>query len=107
MSTELCGVMYERPAASVPPLLRCQYIAGHPGERHSWSTVKASDDHEAAAAAQRDHAPAFEKRLLEDIEAGHLDSILEALLNAGHNRKRTLRGLRGFPHLERRSSDRR
>lgn len=108
---KLCGVVYERPAASVPSLLRCQYLAGHPAERHSWSTVKTSDENEQAeavrrsqaAAAKRSEASAFEAvQLLEYIEAGRFDSILEALLNAAHNRKRTLRGVRGFPNLERR-----
>ena len=38
---------------------------------------------------------------VEAIEHGELDSWLEAILAAGHNRKRALRGVRGFPGLRR------
>lgn len=98
-STELCGMAYARPGGEV---LGCQYIAGHPTERHSWFAVKEQDDHDILANIQRQQAPSDEKELLERIEAGIYDSVLEALLNAAHNRKRTIRGVRGFPRLERR-----
>jgi hypothetical protein len=110
MTTPLCGAVYTRPATTAGPhreVLTCQYLANHPVERHSWSTVKTTDEHETAAAAQRDHAVMSEKALLDNIESGYYDTILEAILNAGHNRKRTLRGVRGFPDLERRSDRRR
>lgn len=109
MITDLCNETYTRPqrqGEKTRQVLSCQYIANHPGERHSWSIVETQDEHEQAAAAQRYFAPTDEKELLERIEAGFYDSILEALLNAGHNRKRTLRGVRGFPRLERRTDGR-
>lgn len=102
MKTELCKAEYRRGSET----LWCQYIKDHPSERHSWFAIEQQDLHDQQAAAERYHAPEDEKELLERIEVGIYDSILEALLNAAHNRKRTLRNLRGFPNLERRASRR-
>lgn len=104
MTAELCNEVYARPGNQ--GMLKCQYIKDHPADRHSWFAIFHQDETDLLAEAQRYHAPEDEKQLLERIEFGLYDSILEAILNAGHNRKRALRGVRGFPTLERRSNGR-
>lgn len=46
---------------------------------------------------EADPMPPLAAGFVSMIEAGHLDRYLELILNAAHNRKRTLRGTPGFP----------
>lgn len=106
MTTRLCGAVYRRPEALYPEVvtMTCQYIEGHPSDRHSWFAVNEQDDFDAEAARQRADAQQGDgvvSEFLTRIEYGNYDSYLEAILSAAHNRKRALRGVRGFPDLGR------
>lgn len=107
--TTLCRSIYVRDIPGQSGMgLECQYIKGHPSDRHSWYAVEQQDivDAEKAAADEQQRWAQMNDEvvsdLLEDIRCGKWDSFLEALLSAAHDRKRTLRGVRGFPRLERR-----
>lgn len=102
MTTQLCRQPYRRPKDQ--GVLTCQYIADHPTHRHSFFAIQEQDKVDALAEEQRRTANTPEKGLIENIELGMHDSILEAILNAAHNRKRALRGVRGFPRMERRGA---
>lgn len=95
MSRPLCGIGYERPDGS---LVRCTYLAGHPdpATRCSWFGVKAQDD---ADQDRTDYTPQAVQAVLDAVVGGDLDPYIEAILAAGHTRKRMLRGERGFVRL--------
>ena len=105
MRVSLCTSTYARePDGPRGPVeyMHCQYIASHPTERHSFFAVQTQDELDVVAQAQSCVAVGDDKTLLENIEGGSYDSLLEAILSAAHNRKRALRGVRGFPRMERR-----
>ena len=77
--------------------IQCTYIAGHTAERHSWQTLMDQDEADAEAS---DPTPTVVQAFLDAILEGEVDPYLEAILAAGHNRKRTLRGTRGFPSMK-------
>lgn len=90
--------------------LYCQYTASHGGV-HSWGEIFAADSlTETQVIAQREavakvvtqppvNGTAAVTDFIEGIENGEYDPYLEAILSAGHNRKRTLRGVRLFPRV--------
>jgi len=92
MTAQLCGIGYQRPDGSV---VRCTYIAGHPDvmERCSWFGVKAQDEADSES-GNHDYTPQVIQALLDAMLAGDLDPYIEAVLAAGHTRKRALRGER-------------
>lgn len=106
--TELCGKTYVRVQGDEREYLKCQYIDGHPIDRHSWYAIAEQDIVDAEkrkVEEQRQKAEAGDgtvKEVLEQIEAGLWDSYIEVMLSALHDRKRALRNVRGFPNLERR-----
>lgn len=111
--TDLCNAQYERVPLAGPPgvvhILKCQYIKDHPADRHSWYAIHLQDIEDKAAYNQRVQAEVQAvagdsevKDILDRIVLGYYDTFIEAILNAAHNRKRTVRGMRGFPNLERR-----
>jgi hypothetical protein len=106
--TALCNKEYIRIETSTrtSQMLRCQYIKDHPSERHSWFAIAEQDAFDDAAAAQREDAiqagDAEVKNILDRIDLGYYDSYIEAFLAGFHNRKRTIRNVRGFPRMERR-----
>jgi hypothetical protein len=94
--------------------LYCQYTHQHGTVSHSWQLLREEDMAVREAKEQQpppvvpeqqhlplDH-PSTEKyaeMICESIEEGHLDLYLEVILSFGHDRKRTMRGVRGFgPH---------
>lgn len=98
---DLCGEPYDRSPEDSP--LKCQYIKDHPSENHSWFAVKMSDDHWRAQQrlstltrmqAPIDDLPMDIQKILDFVNEGLYDPYLEALLAAGHSRKRRLRGVR-------------
>lgn len=96
----LCRSPYHRPNNTV---LLCQYLVDHPATHHSWWTCQIADETEVEQRRLRDHAaslldttPAGAQALLDAVLGGEYDQWLEALLAAGHNRKRAVRGVRGF-----------
>ena len=97
MSVPLCGIGYQRPDGS---LVKCTYLAGHPDPavRCSWFGVKAQDDYDADH-ANVDYTPQAVQAMLDALVEGALDPYIEAILAAGHTRKRMLRGDRGFVRL--------
>lgn len=90
MTAPLCGIGYARPDGSV---VRCTYLAGHPNPmgRCSWFGVRAQDE---ADAERHDYTPQAVQALLDGMLAGDLDEYIEAILAAGHTRKRAKRGER-------------
>lgn len=108
--TEQCEVVYVRQLTGpyVPgevENVRCTYIADHAKTTHSWSTLKMQDDEDQRARAAKttsvigDDTLGDIQVLLDNITAGNADPYLEAILAITHNRKRTLRGVRGFGRL--------
>ena len=101
-----CGAEYERyPTGSI---ITCQYPADHvPDHIHSWTQLRDQEDRQREADAKEaaqgigcdDATPDDVKALLDAITAGNADPYLEAILAVTHNRKRTLRGTRGFRRL--------
>lgn len=114
MNVVLCAAEYRRPLLldKSEPMLLCHYLAGHDTSRHSWQTLADADDYEvqerlaherrAADGARPVNADADVQVVLDWINQGDFDTVLEAILASAHNRKRTLRNVRGFPDLERR-----
>jgi len=98
VSAQLCGMGYQRPDGSV---VRCTYIAGHPDpmDRCSWFGVKAQDEVDAEK-GDTDYTPTVIQALLDAMLAGDLDPYIEAVLAAGHTRKRALRGERHEFHIQ-------
>lgn len=95
MSAVTCGLAY-RPIGSEPGevgLLRCTFLEDHDGPC-SWQDVADLD----RATCPPDAAAAMD--LASAILDGAYDPWLELILNAGHNRKRTLRGVPGFTGRE-------
>lgn len=79
----------------------CTYVKNHPLPRHSWESLKAQDEAEAEASAvvRSDDTPDDIRVLLRNIRDGNADPYLEAILAVAHNRKKQLRGARGFNDL--------
>jgi hypothetical protein len=110
----VCGQGYDHPTGYDPrrgeeatTAVYCTYIAGHTS-KHSWETLKVQDEADAEARDQRermrgighdDETPSDVQALLDAITNGHADPYLEAILAVTHNRKRALRGTRGFGNL--------
>lgn len=90
MTASLCGIGYQRPDGSV---IRCTYLAGHPDPtvRCSWFGAKAQDE---ADADRVDYTPQAVQQVCDALLDGSLDPYVEAILAAGHTRKRHLRGER-------------
>lgn len=107
MVSKQCSELYHRKIGMASVVtVRCTYLEGHPGNDHSWRTLKLQDvtDAEEAATSRLsvghdDATPADVQVLLDVITAGNVDPYLEAILAVAHNRKRTLRGVRGFGRL--------
>jgi hypothetical protein len=95
MSRPLCGIGYQRPDGA---LVKCTYLAGHPDPavRCSWFGVKAQDNVDEE---RTDYTPQAVQAVLDALVGGDLDPYVEAILAAGHARKRMLRGERGFVRL--------
>lgn len=96
-----CLAVYDRllPGARQPEYVQCTYLTGHEA-RHSWETLKQNDDEarvrERTLDDALDEAPSFVREIILDITAGRVDDWIEAILAAGHDRKRTKRGVKGF-----------
>jgi hypothetical protein len=103
-AAEMCGEVYSRPYGD---RVLCTYIKDHLKQIHSWETLRVQDDADVAEEKERaargighdDETPEDVQVLLDNITAGRADPYLEAILAVTHNRKRTLRGTRGFGHL--------
>lgn len=97
MTAPLCGIGYQRPDGAV---VKCTYLAGHPEQavRCSWFGVKAQDTSDLEE--RIDYTPTAVQSMLDALVEGRLDPYIEAILAAGHTRKRMLRGDRGFVRLE-------
>lgn len=84
--------------------VRCTFIEGH-SAKHSFETLRSQDEAEQEQAEAirgigcDDETPGDVKALLDAITAGNADPYLEAILAVTHNRKRALRGTRGFGRL--------
>lgn len=90
---QMCGSLYA--------MHECTFRAGHDSV-HSWKWLK---DEIERLDAQRpvggdDTTPSDVQALLDAITAGNADPYLEAILAVTHNRKRALRGVRGFGRLD-------
>lgn len=105
-----CEVIYDREyEPGMFTQVRCTFVNGHPGEYHSFRTLRLQDEIDKAEAevqAKReagigcdDDTPSDVRALLANITAGKADPYLEAILAVAHNRKRALRGTRGFGRL--------
>jgi hypothetical protein len=97
MSAPQCRDIYHRIDVTDdggPTYIRCTYIEGHT-TRHSWETLKQTDDAERVDRAA--DLPIEVERHLMRVRNGHLDPYLEVLLSETHARKLALRGARGFP----------
>lgn len=95
MNAVLCGEAYARPSGEI---VRCTYIEHHPVRQHSWFAVRSQDEADAATRTQvADYTPVAIQAVLNAIVRGDLDLYVEAILEAGHNRKRARRGVVGFP----------
>lgn len=95
----MCLVPYERPTVIGGGIYRCQYLAGHPSDRHSWYTLKTTDDvslEALAAPVETDPTPYTVQQVLDAITAGELDEYIEAILSVAHTRKRVRSNRRGF-----------
>lgn len=99
---DLCGEVYTRirPGDLEPTHVLCTYIEGH--KAHSWETLRVVDEAErmeldtARLDAPLD-APLDVMRVVLAIETGDWDRWLELILATAHDRKRTRRGVAGFP----------
>jgi hypothetical protein len=96
VSAALCSVPYLRPDETT---VRCTYLKDHPNERHSWWAVQCQDEVDAETAAI-DYTPTAVQALLDAITRGEVDPYIEAILAVGHNRKRALRNVIGFGHIQ-------
>lgn len=101
MTIQLCETRYNRPHQLDPKAekLFCQYIKDHPVDRHSWFAIKTCDDAELARLVKQDAGcyddqPVELQAILDAINRGDADKYLEAILAAGHSRKRLLRGVK-------------
>lgn len=103
MEAQLCNEVYSRPSGYS---VRCTYIEGHPGHKHSWEALKVQDEADAEQEREMvgiighdDKTPEDVRALLDAIAAGNADPYLEAILAVTHNRKRYLRRTPGFGML--------
>lgn len=92
----ICEEPYRRPDSSV---VFCSFRKGHlntaeASTPHSWTWLRDADKEMA-----RDDTPSDVQAILDAITAGNADPYLEAILAVTHNRKRALRGVRGFGPL--------
>lgn len=96
---EMCRMIYHRVPSHEP--VECTFVAGHPIEKHSWETLRVQDeaDAEARKVWSDSSTPNDVLILLSNIRSGNADPYLEAILSVCHNRKRALRGVRGFDEL--------
>lgn len=93
---DLCGEAYTRPspnARMAGHLLTCQYLRGHRTANHSWFAVQKQDEADAITHRTVTHPEA----IVAMIRAGWFDPNIEQLLASLHDRKRSLRGVVGFP----------
>lgn len=86
MTAPLCKAAYTRPDGTT---LLCQYLR-HSSLQHSWSSTASHD------LLSPSLTTVMVQRLVDAIEGGLYDPYLEAILAAGHNRKRARRGVIGF-----------
>lgn len=105
----MCGAIYTRPNEVVfsgPRVVMCTFFKGHNGDC-SWKALLKADEEAAeeiremreAANADDDPAPTPIRDVLDGLNEGKFDPYIEAILAAGHSRKRALRGVREFPNL--------
>lgn len=92
----ICEEPYRRSDGSV---VFCSFRKGHLNAAessvpHSWTWLR-----DAEKAAAQDDTPSDVRAILDAITAGNADPYLEAILAVTHNRKRALRGVRGFGSL--------
>jgi hypothetical protein len=92
----LCEQPYTRSDGRV---ILCTFRHGHlstaeASTPHSWTWLR-----DAERALRQDDTPSDVQAILDAITAGRADPYLEAILAVTHNRKRALRGVRGFPLL--------
>jgi len=101
MTAPLCGIGYQRPDGTI---VKCTYLAGHPdpATRCSWFAVKAQDEYDSE---RTDYTPTAVQAMLDALVAGELDAYVEAILAAGHHRKRSLRGEHTFSLVRKDRSD--
>lgn len=100
---DMCGAAYRRDEVidfGGARLVLCSYVKDHVGS-HSWSALKMKDEEDIAAAVkdEDDETPFVIQDILDGLQKGIFDPYIEAILAAGHSRKRALRGVRGFPDL--------
>ena len=93
----LCGEPYTRTSGPSGTTVYCTFRTGHLRTQeaptpHSWTWLR-----DAEREIARDDTPSDVKAILDAITAGNADPYLEAILAVTHNRKRALRGVRGFP----------
>jgi hypothetical protein len=100
VTVQMCKQPYERKwpgEDGIADLIPCTYIEGHakaevPGsERHSWETLRVQDEYDREA-AKTDYTPVAIQNVIDGLLEGELDVYLEAILAAGHARKRMRRG---------------
>jgi hypothetical protein len=111
----MCDEPYTRPLRLFPSdglvvPVRCTFIENH-GANHSWYALQVADEteleklrtkrHEEAALDVEDDLPAEVASLTLEIEAGEYDPYLEILLAYLHDRKKCLRGVKGFTRSRR------
>lgn len=97
MSHRLCGIGYTTVMDGAVVHLSCQYLAGHGADRHSWYAVEQTDIAAGLRIRVAEDLPPELRRVAQQIEAGLHDDWLELLLSVLHDRKRTKRGVAGFP----------
>lgn len=108
MMTPRCSATYDRPAelcdADEEIRVRCTFLDGHP-RRHSFFGLQMQDEVELEKMTAPEEPPPYDDdvppdvgALLAAITAGQHDAYIEAILAVTHNRKRTLKGVRGFVH---------
>lgn len=106
--THTCGAEYQRYPSEA--IITCQFLRGHvPTNVHSWQRlaeaegVQRDQDMRATQGPKGvgcdDDTPDDVRALLDAITQGNADPYLEAILAVTHNRKRALRGTRGFGNL--------
>lgn len=92
-----CAARYVRPDGTE---IRCTFLVSHPAPQHSFYGMKTQDEADARSGIGcDDETPSDVQTLLDNITAGKADPYLEAVLAVAHNRKRALRGTRGFNRL--------
>ncbi len=107
MPAQQCPAIYDRIRLGdlQPDHVRCTYIEGHEAD-HSFRTLAYTDEAEReerlrVASVAVAAAPSGVQNLVGSIEDGELDTYLELILSAAHDRKRARRGVAGFGRGER------